>query len=351
MLYQTVNPHGGDQYGRPVALDFSVNVNPLGIPASVQQAVVDCTGQLDHYPDPYCRELVQAIAVHEKVPASFILCGCGAAELIFSYCAARRPKRAVELAPTFSEYSAALERVDCEILRYDLKAERDFVLDEGLLTMLEREKPDVLFLCNPNNPTGQLIPETLVRDILALCHAKRISLFVDECFLDLTDEGTASTLKPYLAQYPELFILKAFTKNFAMAGLRLGYCLCSNDVLLKTMGCCVQPWNVSIPAQMAGIAALQESEFLEQAREIIRTERPWLTRQLRKLGIEVYPSKANYLLLHSKFPLYEGLLEQGIQIRSCANYHGLSQGWYRIAVKLHEENRVLIDAIRKLSKE
>ena len=351
MLYQTENPHGGDRYSCPIRLDFSANINPLGTPGSVRQAVVRSVGRLDHYPDPYCMELVQSIAVFEKLPSSYVLCGCGAAELIYSYCAAKWPKRAMELAPAFSEYSSALENVNCEIIRYALSSKQQFLLDEAFLPVLEQERPDVLFLCNPNNPTGQLVPTELMERIVTVCSEKEIALFVDECFLDMTDNGEVSTLKSYLAEMPGLFILKAFTKSFGMAGLRLGYGLCSDKKLLKAMGRSVQPWNISIPAQAAGVAALGEQMFLEQARTIIAEERRWLKGELEQLGAVVCPSAANFLLFYSELPLYEKLLERGIRIRPCENYHGLTKGWYRIAVKLHEENRILMNEIRTLTKE
>ena len=118
MLYQANNPHGGDIYGRPVTLDVSVNTNPLGPPPGVVRAVVDAAQLLDRYPDPHCRRLVAALADREGVPEEAILCGAGAAELIFSFCAALRPRTALELAPTFSEYSAALEAAGFAVVRH-----------------------------------------------------------------------------------------------------------------------------------------------------------------------------------------------------------------------------------------
>ena len=117
MLYQTENQHGGDVYGGGITLDFSANTNPLGTPPSVLEAVCRALPQLHRYPDPYCRRLVQAIAGHEQVPASYILCGNGAADLIYTYCAALRPRTAVELAPTFVEYGAGLAQVGCHVER------------------------------------------------------------------------------------------------------------------------------------------------------------------------------------------------------------------------------------------
>ena len=349
MLYQTENQHGGDVYGGGITLDFSANTNPLGTPTGVLEAVRRGLPQLHRYPDPYCRRLVQAIAGHEQVPASYILCGNGAADLIYTYCAALRPRTAVELAPTFGEYGAGLAQVGCRVERYFLHQAQNFDLDERFLSFLEEKKPEVVFLCNPNNPTGRLIPLPLLEQILQYCAAQGARLFLDECFLDLTEDGVSA--KSLLAAHPELLILKAFTKSYGMAGIRLGYCLCADSALLRRMAAASQPWNVSSLAQSAGVAALAERDFLQRTLSLVRTERRWLTDNLTALGFWVCPSQANFLLFHGPLGLREGLLRQGIAIRGCGNYSGLDDGWYRIAVRPHEENEALITAIRQFCEE
>lgn len=349
MLYQTKNQHGGDVYGGGITLDFSTNTNPLGTPPGVLEAVCRALPRLHRYPDPYCRRLVQAIAGHEQVPASYILCGNGAADLIYTYCAALRPRTAVELAPTFGEYGAGLAQVGCRVAPYFLHQAENFDLDERFLSFLEEKKPEVLFLCNPNNPTGRLIPLPLLEQILQYCAAQGARLFLDECFLDLTEDGVSA--KSLLAAHPELLILKAFTKSYGMAGIRLGYCLCADNALLRRMAAASPPWNVSTPAQSAGVAALAERDFLQRTLSLVRTERRWLTDNLTALGFWVCPSHANYLLFRGPLGLREGLLQQGIAIRGCGNYNGLGDGWYRIAVRPHGENEALITAIRQFCKE
>ena len=324
MLYQTENRHGGDIY---IALDFSANVSPLGTPRSVTDAIERALPELYRYPDPYCRTLVQTISEYEGVPKNFVLCGNGASELIYAYCGAVRPKRAMELAPTFSEYSLALRRTGCEVVRFALKQEENFDLRKDFLPFLAREKIDALFLCNPNNPTGRLIADDLLEEILRICREKNIALFVDECFLSLSDGGV--DLTPSLSDFPQLFILKAFTKSFGMAGLR----------------------NVSTLAQAAGVAALGDAEFLEKNRTIIRAERPWLEEKLRKFGFWVCPSQVNYILFRGDVGLTEQLRARGVAIRDCANFEGLTSGWYRVAVRQYEENEQLIAAIRSVGKE
>lgn len=344
MLYQTENRHGGDIYGG-IALDFSANVSPLGTPRSVTDAIERALPELYRYPDPYCRTLVQTISEYEGVPKNFVLCGNGASELIYAYCGAVRPKRAMELAPTFSEYSLALRRTGCEVVRFALKQEENFDLRENFLPFLAREKIDALFLCNPNNPTGRLIADDLLEEILRICREKNIALFVDECFLSLSDGGV--DLTPSLSDFPQLFILKAFTKSFGMAGLRLGYGLSADEALLRKMSAAVPPWNVSTLAQAAGVAALGDAEFLERNRAVIRAERPRLEERLRELGFWVCPSQANYILFRGEAGLADRLRERGAAIRDCANFEGLGPGWYRAAVRLREENDALLDAMRR----
>lgn len=348
MLYQSANPHGGDLYGQNIELDFSVNTNPLGTPDPVVRAVVEAAGMLCRYPDPQCRELTAALAEYEDVPQAYILCGCGAAELIYAYCGAVRAGRALMTAPTFSEYGAALAAAGREMDRFALKEVSGFAVSEDFLEEIEKTTCKVVFLCNPNNPTGQLIAPALLREICEICGRRGISLFVDECFLELSDGGQEASLSKWLEKFPGLFILKAFTKSYGMAALRLGYCLCGDRELLAAMSRRVQPWNVSLPAQMAGVAALKETAFLEKARTLIQTERPVLAGELEKLGFLVYPSQGNYLLFRSERPLFRPLLERGILIRDCGNYRGLGDGFYRTAVKMPWENQKLLAALGEI---
>ncbi len=348
MLYQSANPHGGDRYGRAVELDFSVNTNPLGTPPAVVRAVERTAGELCRYPDPCCRELTAALAAREGVAADRILCAGGAAELIYAYCAAIRVEKALLTEPAFSEYAAALEAAGSRAVYARLEEEEGFALTERFLETLEGTDCGAVFLCNPNNPTGRLIEPALLEEIGTVCRRRGLRLFVDECFLELSGDGRS--LSNRLEEWPGLFLLRAFTKSYGMAGLRLGYCLSGDGVLLREMSRRAQPWNVSLPAQAAGVAALEDTSFLEEARRLIGEERPRLAAGLEALGLAVCPSQANYLLLKSGRELFVPLLERGILIRDCANYRGLGNGWYRVAVKKREENRRLLEALAEILK-
>ena len=347
MFYKTKNPHGGDIYNDVIRYDFSSNSNPFGPPRSVIDAVGRSVEDLHRYPDPYCRELVNAIAGYEQVPKDYILCGNGSAELIYSFCRAVMPGMAVETAPAFAEYSAALETVDCNVVRYELSEDNEFEVPEDFVDFIKRQDktPDIVFVCNPNNPTGRIVPEELLLELLALCKEKAIRLFLDECFLRLTTTGIS--MASYLQEYPQLFILKAFTKSYGVPGVRLGYCLCSDSDILEKMSLNMQPWNVSVPAQAAGVAALSEPFYPSESAKKIAVEREWMEKQLSDIGLHVCRSDANYLLFKAPDGLDIELRKMGISIRNCNNYHGLGSGWYRTAVRLHQENQILAEAIRE----
>jgi threonine-phosphate decarboxylase len=168
--------HGGDIYGNPgITLDFSVNTNPLGMPEEARRALISHIDEYSRYPDPECRELRAAIAKHENIPAEHILCGNGAADLIYRLCYAVKPKKALVCAPTFSEYELALEQAGCRITRYLLKQENMFAFTEDIERHLTPDT-DMIFLCHPNNPTGRLIPGDILERILFCARKNRAKM-------------------------------------------------------------------------------------------------------------------------------------------------------------------------------
>ncbi len=344
--------HGGDVYSarqkmKQEPLDFSANINPMGMPPGAVRAAADALQQCTQYPDPLCRELRAALAAYEGIPAEQIVCGNGAADLIFRIVAATHPQRALLLEPTFAEYEQALRSMDCSIAYFPLQESEGFVLPEAFLQQLTPEI-NLLFLCNPNNPTGRTVSPALLQEIWKRCEEAGILLVVDECFNEFLEHPEQNTLKGVLKTGTNSVILKAFTKSFAMPGLRLGYGLCGNGDLAERIFSCGQPWGVSIPAQAAGVAALQEQGYLERMRRLIQTERRWLSENLARLGLCVFPSEANYILFRTEteISLRERMEQRGVLIRACGNYRGLDDRYYRIAVRGHDENERLIAALK-----
>jgi len=344
--------HGGDIYRSSLInrdiLDFSININPLGLPESVKKAAAAGIAESCRYPDVECRALRSALSHYEKVPEHSILFGNGAAELIYAFSLALRPRSVLLPAPTFSEYEESLSTIDCSIRYLMLDKNDGFTIHSGDLTAALTDSTDLLFLCNPNNPTGTLMSRDEIERVLTVCRDRHIRVLLDECFLDFTDDPKSCSATSLIKEYPNLFLLKAFTKKYAMAGFRLGYGLTSDQNLLQAMRQFIQPWNISVIAQKAGLAALSEEIYVSRARDIIHTERPRMTEALKELGYTVYESHANYILFEGPPELGEKALERGMMLRDCSNYTGLYKGCYRTAVKLPYENERLIKWLGQL---
>jgi threonine-phosphate decarboxylase len=339
--------HGGDwagyeaDYGKP-PLDFSASISPLGLPDGVRRAAISALREADRYPDPLCRELRGALSAYHDVPAENIVCGNGAADLIYRLCRVLHPERAAVFAPCFGEYQKALRAEGCTVTEISLAREEHFRLTEETIGKIP-EKLDVAFLCNPNNPTGLLTPKEILRGLLE----REGFLIADECFLDFCERAADYSLIGELSKHPRLVILRAFTKVWAMAGLRLGYALCGSADLARDLQDCGQPWAVSGVAQRAGVAALRETEYAEKLRALIGRERRRMLAEFEKLGLLALPGEANFLLfLSADKTLDRKLRERGILIRDCADFTGLTKGWYRAAVRTKAENDRLLAALK-----
>lgn len=349
--------HGGDIYRAGLAstgkriVDFSANINPLGLPASVKQAVKDALKLCKDYPDPFCHKLTAATAAYWGLPGEYFYFGNGAADVLFRLALALKPKTALLLAPTFADYEKALATVDCRLRFYELKERQGFLVQRDILSRIT-PAVKLVVICNPNNPTGCLMDKALLEAVLERCHLVGARLLVDECFMEFVDPAHAYSMMQLLGAYPELIILKAFTKSYAMPGIRLGYCLTSDTALQERLHKVGQDWNVSALAQAAGVAALREEEYLQRAQSIIAEGRRYLRKNFRELRVPVYGSEANYLFFYlPELPdLPELLLKHGYLIRSCANYRNLGPGYYRIAIKSMLDNRGLIRAIKEEKK-
>lgn len=339
--------HGGDVYRNDnVLLDFSVNTNARGMPEEVKKALIDRVAEFSRYPDPQCSTLRRALALREGVDEEHIVCGNGAADLIYRLVYSIKPKSALIPAPTFSEYERALSQIDCSIDYHQLTPDNGFFLSDTILERINRHT-DVVFLCHPNNPTGRLIERSILDSILEKCRQTRTIVIVDECFIDFTDGFSTSN---DLGKMPHLVVLKAFTKSHALAGLRLGYMMSTNTSLIEKVMSSAQCWSVSVPAQIAGETAVTLDEWLSETRRETAIERAFLRQALLNLGLTVFPSDANYLLVESDVSLYEPLLRVGILIRRCENFRGLNQRYFRFAAKTRRENERLIAALQDILK-
>lgn len=337
--------HGGDIYRNKVLLDYSVNVNPLGIPEGVQRAIRESVQHCCQYPDQSAFMLRQAIAKMTGVGIGNIQCGNGASELFLAMMHALRPRRTLLPVPSFGGYEYAARAAKSEIVPLMLRRQERFCMTEAFWEEQlnnEVQAGDVLVLANPNNPVGNLVdPQLLVR-MVSTCQEKGAIVIVDECFIELTEREQTHSMKAYIKTYRNLIIVRAFTKLFAIPGVRLGYLFCADEQLLTRISEQLPEWNVSLLAQEAGIAACRESSYLNKSIQLVQKQRRFLEKELTRQGICVFPSTANFLLLHTKLPLYEQLLQRGILIRECSSFYGLSGDYYRIAVRLPQQNQILL---------
>lgn len=347
------NGHGGDIYAYEngeCITDFSTNINPLGTPLEVIAAVASGAQSLARYPDWSCRKLREALAKHIGCLAQDVICGNGAAELIFSIVSAKKPKTALLVAPCFAEYEAALVATGADIRYHMLLPEQDFSLTADFEKALTADL-DMVFLCVPNNPTGAVLEKERLTAIADICEKNNILCVLDECFNDFLNNPKAHSMMDRIAGRNHLIILKSFTKMYALAGLRLGYAVSCNHALLEEIYRQRQPWAVSSLAQRAGLAALSQTAFVAQSRAVILAERVFLEQGLLALGFRVFAGDGNFLLFYGAQGWKERLLERGFLIRDCGNYRGLGNGYYRIGVRTHDENVRLLNAMRLILEE
>ena len=326
--------------------NFAGNVNPLGLSPSVKEAVAAHVDLFSSYPDRDYKSLCNTIAEYCDVPADFILPGNGSSELISLLIETRAPKRTLILGPTYSEYSRELSFSGSTQDYYHLQEAEDFELDVEDLCRTLLNGYDFLILCNPNNPTGRTAQPELLREIVRKCTENGVKLVVDECFNDFLTDAERHTRKDLLESNPGLIILRAYTKMYAVPGVRFGWCMTADAALIEKLYHAGQPWNVSVIAQACAVAAANEPDWAAETAKRIAEERRFLSDGLAACGLTVFPGEANFLLFRSNDTgLHKKLAEHGIMIRNCDNYRGLSAGYYRVAVKTREASERLLQII------
>lgn len=351
--------HGGDIYRNKIQYDFSVSLNPLGCPEEMEAAIEGAATRIMEYPDPGQESVKSHIASCFGVNPENVICTNGASELFAAIVRMTDPKEALIAAPSFYGYEYALGMAqDCSIERYFLTEENDFELKADFLEKIT-EATDIVFLCNPNNPTGKAVDEGLLYRILEKCMHYDTCLVVDECFLELC-EGAVS-IKDKIFCYDRLIVAKAFTKLFGIPGVRLGFALSAAQTTERIKRQ-LPEWNLSVFAEAAAVSGCMilgdtfktkdpdiiASGYIAKSLRIIQEEKSYLTGGLTELGIKVFSSDTCFILFKAREGLYEALTERGILIRDCSNFEGLDKGYYRVAVKDRQCNKALLDAIREI---
>lgn len=354
--------HGGQpaallrRFGLPDAHpveDFSANLNPLGPPEWVANALTTSIASLAHYPAPDYRVAREAIAAYHGVTPEQVLLTNGGAEAIFLAAARYAGKRAAIVTPGFGEYARACRAHRLSITYIALSAPT-FELDLDAL-MASLKGISVLFLCRPNNPTATLIPLSTMQALLARTAAIGCDVVVDEAFVDMTvEEGERASLTPLLAEYPHLLLLRSMTKFYTLPGLRVGYVL-APSVAIQTLAVHQPPWSVNQMAAALVAPLLRDAAFAEQTRSWLNQQHPLMAASLPTKGLDVVTSTTNFFLARpnntlrerglTSNVLFERLLRNGILVRHTHNFAGLDGDWVRIALRGATANQRLLKVL------
>ncbi|MDE1724704.1 MAG: histidinol-phosphate transaminase [Thaumarchaeota archaeon] len=326
-------------------LDFSSNVNPLGFPSSVKNAFKNLS-QTSVYPDPDSNDLRTVLQKFTGISKNQIVVGNGATEIIYNYCAAFLKKQNVLIPiPTFSEYASAAKLNNAKLYFFKtMDLNKDLEEFENMIP-----KKNCIFLCNPNNPTGSILKKRNVLRIIESAHDKSAMVFLDECFIELVPDGNESVIS-YMKEFDNLFILRSLTKSFGLAGLRIGYGL-GNKKIVEILQKIKIPWNVSGIAQKSAVLALSDKSHISKTLNLIKKESKFLTDSVSKIpGFTCYNSATNFILIKSDIPssqLQNKLLKKNILVRDCSTFRGLNSNFIRIAVRTHQENLKLVEALKE----
>ena len=343
--------HGGNIYGKHIAMDYSVNLNPLGIPEEILLAGEKASRRYGVYPDPAQEEVRRSIADLEMVSPDAVLAGNGASELLLAVVRAVGPKSALLFEPAYGGYEYALASVGCRI--------RHVMTEAGTLAYWSgeeaeaAEEADIVLICDPSNPMGRNVDDEKLRGFLDRMNRRGTKVVLDESFLLMSDKArdvSARRRGALTKEYGNLFIVRSLTKILASPGIRMGYVISApeNIAAVKRQ---LPEWNLSATAEeaiIAGCRLLKESDLIDRGLQMIREERAYLMREVSAMGFAVYESEAPYFCFRGPEGLYDTLLKQGILIRDCSSFRGLSKGIYRIAVKDHASNAAFCRKLKEV---
>lgn len=330
--------------------DFSANINPLGLNFNIKNSIIDNLGDVVNYPDITYYELKEEISKFEEIRKENIFLGNGAAECIFNLARALNPKKTLLLAPSFSEYEEGVKSVYGDIEYFLLKEEDDFKLTDELIEKLD-ESLDLLFICNPNNPTGVITDRNYLEKLIKKAEKLNIFVAVDESFLDFVEDKDRYSVMDLIYKHSNLVIIKSLTKFYAIPGLRIGFGVTDNKDLLEKIDRVTMSWNVNTLASIAATCGLKEDTYNKESIIYVNKEKEYLYNNLKNIkSLKVFTPSVNFIFFKIKeeIDLKMELLKYGILIRSCNNYIGLNDKFYRIAVRTREENEKIINALSKV---
>ncbi|MGL5084794.1 MAG: pyridoxal phosphate-dependent aminotransferase, partial [Clostridium sp.] len=329
-------------------IDFSANINPMGLNNNVKDEMIKSLSKIDKYPDITYYNLKKSISEYENINYENLFLGNGAAEVIFNIVRGLKPKNVLLPAPTFSEYEEAVLSVDGEVEYYKLQEKDGFSLNSGIINYLN-ESIDMIFICNPNNPTGVLTKNTFIEKLAVKAMKTKTIIVIDESFLDFISGEEEYTSKTLIEKYTNIIIVKSLTKFFAMPGIRIGYGITSNKEYVNMINKVTVPWSINTVACFGTIKALTEEKYIKDSIKFVEIEKDYLYSCLREIEvIKVFKPSVNFIMFKvlKIIDLKQKMLKENILIRSCDNYEGLDSSFYRIAIRTRSENEKIVKALK-----
>lgn len=334
---------------------FSANVNPLGISPKLKQTLVHQIDAITGYPDREYTSLRKSIATYVQGDMDTILVGNGSTELISLFIQMINPKKALILAPTYSEYEREITLNGGICTHYYLKEEHYFHLDTKDLEQHLTSDIELLVICNPNNPTSTSISVKQMEEILTLCRGKQIYCMVDETYVEFTSEIHEVTSVPLIKTFDNLIILRGISKFFAAPGLRLGYAICGNPSLLAEVNKKKNPWTINTLAAIAGEIMFSDTDYITQTKNLIHTERTRIYDILSTCkNVKIYPPTANFVLVKilkdsiSSDQIFDCAIKDGLMIRDCSSFEGLDNSFIRFCFMEPEMNTKLLHLLLEI---
>ncbi len=332
-------------------IPFGGNVNPLGISPLFRENLIRHVDAVCTYPDRDYKSLRSTLSLYAQIPMEHIIVGNGVTELISLTMHLKRPKKALLLSPTYSEYMREISMIDGTCLEYNLQESSDFRLDIEDLKRSLTGDVDLFAFCNPNNPTSSALNKDEISEILSHCKKHGIFVLADETYVEFAPDMNAVTAVPLTRKFDNLFVLRGTSKFFAAPGIRLGYGISGNMDFIRAMEDRKNPWSINTLAALAGEAMFMDTDYIKKTKAYIAEERRKCTDRLSGTPFfKIYPSYANFLLVRlmdgtASHEMFERCIKKGLMIRDCSSFEGLDGEYIRFCFRKAEENNALLDTL------
>ncbi len=353
--------HGGDldiieknyNIAKKDIIDFSGNINPLGISSKIKDVIINNIDVITTYPDKDYSSLKDSIANYCNCNKEHIIVGSGATEIISLFIKNLAPKNAIVISPAYSEYERELKNNNCNIIYFYLKEEEDFLLNINRLLDIINDDIDLVVLCNPNNPTGTAINTDEIKLILD----KAKFLMIDETYNEFSSDFDDICSTSLVNDYDNLFVIRGTSKFFSTPGIRLGYGICKNKNILEKINIYKDPWSVNSFANLIGITMFNDKDYIKKTKDLIFKEKEYMFKELSTLkNLKLYKTKSNFILckiLNNKTTstkLFESLIKENILIRDAKSFVSLDDSFFRFCILSREHNKMLIEKLKNILK-